>query len=81
MEEILIFFQWPAMALTLLSAWLVASQSKSKRGLGFWSFIISNFLWVLWAWQVQAYAVILMQIGLLLLNIRGLYKNAFNKDK
>ena len=69
------FLQWPAMVTTLISAWLVASQSKQKRGLGFWSFIISNVLWVLWGWHDGAYALILMQIGLLFLNIRGAIKN------
>ena len=74
-EEILNFLQWPAMATTLLSAWLVASQSKQKRGLGFWIFIVSNILWVFWGWHDGAYALITMQIGLLLLNIRGAFMN------
>ena len=74
-EEILNFLQWPAMATTLLSAWLVASQSKQKRGLGFWIFIVSNILWGFWGWHDSAYALIIMQIGLLLLNIRGAFKN------
>ena len=74
-EEILNFLQWPAMATTLLSAWLVASQSKQKRGLGFWIFIVSNILWVFWGWHDGAYALIAMQFGLLLLNIRGAFKN------
>ena len=74
-DEILNFLQWPAMATTLLSAWLVASHSKQKRGLGFWIFIVSNILWVFWGWHDGAYALIAMQIGLLLLNIRGAFKN------
>ena len=67
--------QWPAMDTTLLSAWLVASESKHKRSLGFWIFILSNVLWVLWGWHDGAMALIAMQIGLLLLNIRGAFKN------
>ena len=74
-DEILNLLQWPAMATTLLSAWLVASQSKQKRGLGFWIFIVSNILWVFWGWHDGAYALIAMQFGLLLLNIRGAFKN------
>lgn len=74
-DEMLNLIQWPAMATTLLSAWLVASQSKHKRGLGFWIFILSNILWVLWGWHDGAIALIAMQIGLLLLNIRGAFKN------
>ena len=74
-NEILNFLQWPAMAATLLSAWLVASQTKHKRGLGFWIFIVSNVLWILWGWHDGAYALIAMQVGLLFLNIRGASKN------
>lgn len=74
-DEMLNLIQWPAMATTLLSAWLVASESKHKRGLGFWIFILSNILWVLWGWHDGAIALIAMQIGLLLLNIRGAFKN------
>ena len=74
-DEMLNLLQWPAMATTLLSAWLVASQSKHKRGLGFWLFIVSNVLWVLWGWHDGAMALIAMQIGLLMLNIRGAFKN------
>ena len=74
-DELLNFLQWPAMATTLISAWLVASQSKHKRGLGFWIFIVSNILWIFWGWHDGAYALITMQIGLFLLNIRGAFKN------
>ena len=74
-ESVIDFIQWPAMVITLISAWLVASQSKFKRSWGFWTFILSNALWVLWGWQNKAYALIFMHIGLLLLNIRGAIKN------
>ena len=74
-DELFNFLQWPAMIATLLSAWLVASQTKHKRGLGFWIFILSNILGVLWGWHDGAYALIAMQFGLLLLNIRGAVKN------
>lgn len=74
-EASLNFLQWPAMLATLISTWLVASQNKLYRRIGFWIFILSNILWVMWAIQIKSYAVILMQIGLLLLNLRGLYKN------
>ena len=74
-EAIINFIQWPAMAITLLSAWLVASQSKPKRSWGFWTFMLSDVLWMLWGWQNKAYALIFMQIGLLFLNVRGAMKN------
>jgi hypothetical protein len=67
--------QWPAMLATLLSAWLVAAQSKRRRNLGFWVFLLSNLLWIVWAWYDRAYALVILQIGLAALNIRGVKKN------
>ena len=63
------------MIATLLSAWLVAEQSKMKRQWGFWIFILSNALWVAWGWKAHAYALIILQFGLGVLNIRGVAKN------
>jgi hypothetical protein len=67
--------QWPAMAVTLVAAWLVASQSRTRRAVGFWVFIASNALWILWAWHVHAWALIALQVGLFVLNVRGARKN------
>jgi hypothetical protein len=67
--------QWPAMAVTLLAAWLVASRSKARRQAGFWIFIASNALWIVWAWHAQAWALIALQVGLFVMNIRGTVKN------
>jgi hypothetical protein len=67
--------QWPAMLVTLSAAWLVASQRKSKRNWGFWLFILSNLLWIAWGLYDHAYALIALQMGLALLNIRGAVKS------
>jgi len=67
--------QWPAMVATLLSAWLVAGQSKWQRQSGFWIFLLSNVLWVSWGWYAKAYALIVLQFGLAALNVRGVAKN------
>jgi hypothetical protein len=68
-------FQWPAMVVTVIAAWLTASQTKRKREAGFWCFLVSNVLWIIWGVHDEAYAVILLQILLAALNIRGVYKN------
>ena len=67
--------QWPAMLVTVVSAWLVASQAKRKREVGFWCFLLSNVLWVIWGVHDHAYALIALQIALAVLNVRGAYKN------
>lgn len=75
MDSFLNALQWPAMAVTLLSAWLVGSQSKPKRSIGFWFFIASNIMWIVWGWHDGALALITLQIGLFALNVRGAMKN------
>ena len=67
--------QWPAMAVTLVSAYLVGAQSKTQRQWGFWFFLVSNVLWVAWGWHASAWALIILQFGLAALNIRGVAKN------
>jgi hypothetical protein len=67
--------QWPAMAVTLFAAWLVASRKKERRAQGFWWFIASNVLWIIWGWHVHAWALIALQVGLFALNVRGALKN------
>ena len=67
--------QWPAMLLTVLAAWLVGSRSARKRTIGFWVFLASNVLWVVWGWSARAWALIILQICLAVLNIRGAKKN------
>ena len=67
--------QWPAMIVTTLAAWLIASQAKRRRQLGFWCFLVSNVLWIAWGWHAHAYALIVLQIALAFLNVRGARKN------
>ena len=67
--------QWPAMVVTVAAAWLVASASRRKRTLGFWVFILSNVLWSIWGWYSSAYALIVLQVCLAVMNARGVYKN------
>ena len=67
--------QWPAMLVTVIAAWLVASQKKFKRNWGFWLFLSSNVLWIVWGWHDSAYALIVLQVALAALNIRGAMKN------
>jgi hypothetical protein len=67
--------QWPAMAVTLFAGWLVASRRSSRRGAGFWLFIVSNVLWIAWAWHARAWALIALQAGLFAMNVRGAIKN------
>ena len=69
------FLQWPAMAVTLVAAWLVGSRDRHRREIGFWVFLASNVLWIAWAWPARAWAVVLLQVGLAAMNIRGARRN------
>jgi hypothetical protein len=68
--------QWPAMAVSLLAAWLIGSSRENRRNIGFWCFLLSNALWIAWGWHDEAYALIALQIGLAIMNIRGVSKTA-----
>jgi hypothetical protein len=67
--------QWPAMVVTVVAVWLVASQAKRKREAGFWCFILSNVLWIMWGVHDHAYALVALQVALAALNVRGAHKN------
>ena len=40
--------QWPAMVVTLWASWCVASKSEGRRNYGFWLFLVSNAMWIVW---------------------------------
>ncbi|MET1070841.1 hypothetical protein C9I50_21135 [Pseudomonas prosekii] len=67
--------QWPAMLVTVLAAWLIGSQRPKRRMTGFFCFILSNILWSIWGFYAEAYALIVLQICLCLMNLRGCKKN------
>jgi len=68
--------QWPAMLITVTAAWFVASTQPRRRRIGFWLYLVSNGLWVTWGLHTHAYALILLQVCLATLNIRGERKAA-----
>lgn len=76
MIDLIDALQWPAMAVTITAGWLVASRQPSRRRIGFYSFLLSNALWVAWGWNDGAYALITLQCCLVVSNVRGLYRSA-----
>lgn len=69
------FIQWPAMLGTVIAAWLIGAQSRHRRKLGIWCFMLSNALWIAWGRHDQAYALIALKLAQAALNIRGAHKN------
>jgi len=72
--------QWPAMLLTIIAAWMVSSGRKFKRNWGFWIFLMSNALWIVWAVGDRAYAMIVLQVCLAVMNVRGVRMNDTSED-
>lgn len=66
--------QWPAMLITVLASWLVASKPRRRRHLGFCTFLVSNALWIAWAIPAGAYALVTLQGVLVVTNVRGIIK-------
>lgn len=67
--------QWPAMAVTLVAAYMVGARHARRRIIGFWVFILSNALWITWGLHDGAWALIGLQAGLCAMNIRGIVRN------
>ena len=66
--------QWPAFAASVAAAYLVGSNAKGRRNAGFWVFLLSNVLWVVWGIHTSAWALLALQFCLAALNVRGLFK-------
>jgi hypothetical protein len=75
MDDWLAWLEWPAMAISLVAAWLIASKQARKRIVAFVLLILGNVLWIGWGWGDGAYALIALNAGLMALNIRGILKN------
>ncbi|MEJ7805767.1 MAG: hypothetical protein WKG03_07600 [Telluria sp.] len=75
MEAFFSYLEWPAMAVTLAAAWWMGSKKPDKRILAFWLLIGGNVMWIAWGWGDEAWALIVLNVGLLALNIRGIIKN------
>jgi predicted Kef-type K+ transport protein len=71
--------QWPAMLVTVMAAWLVGSTHAARRKAGFWVFLLSNLLWVIWGIGAGAIALVLLQFALAAMNTRGMIKNQRNE--
>ncbi|MBV6822098.1 hypothetical protein [Pseudomonas sp. PD9R] len=74
------WLQWPAMLVTVLAAWMIGSRRPHRRVLGFSCFIVSNVLWSIWGFHSQAYALIVLQFCLFVMNLRGFHKNTETHD-
>ena len=75
MEGFIDFLQWPAMVVSLYAAFMVGSKKAGKRIFGFWMFILSNVLWIIWGVHDEAWALISLQVALMAMNARGIFKN------
>ena len=74
-DTLIDFLQWPAMIVTLCAAFLVGARHARRRIVGFYTFILSNALWIIWGVHDGAWALIALQAGLLAMNVRGIWRN------
>ena len=75
MSDYIDLLQWPAMVVTLFGAYWLASRKPGRRMFGFWMMVLSNLMWIAWGWSDEAWALIVLQVGLMALNARGIIKN------
>lgn len=75
MQDWIDWLEWPAMMLTVVAAWCIGSRQPARRRVGFCCFIASNLLWAAWGWHAEAWALIILQFTLCVMNLRGWKKN------
>lgn len=63
------------MAVTLVAAFLVGARHALRRTFGFYTFILSNILWIAWGLHDEAWALIALQAGLFGMNVRAIVRN------
>ena len=51
----------------------LAEATQTQRR--FLAFLLSNLLWIVWGWYARAYALIILQVCLAVINVRGAQKN------
>ena len=73
--EWLNLLQWPAMVVTVGASWLVGATHEGRRNAGFWIFLLSNALWLVWAVFEGAPALVALRLVLAAMNIRGALKS------
>ena len=69
------------MAVTVVASWLVASTAEGNRNAGFWVFLLSNVMWVVWGYHSGAPALITLQACWTAMNIRGAIKSRAEAKK
>ena len=75
MEEFFALLEWPAMAISLAAAWWMGSTKAKKRIVAFVLLIVGNLMWIAWGYGEGAWALIALNVGLLALNVRAIFKN------
>lgn len=75
MENLFAMLEWPAMAVSLAAAYWMGSTKAKKRIVAFLMLILGNLMWIAWGWGEQAWALIALNVGLMALNVRAIFKN------
>ena len=75
MENFFAMLEWPAMAVSLAAAYWMGSTKAKKRIVAFLMLIVGNLMWIGWGWGEQAWALIALNVGLMALNVRAIFKN------
>ena len=81
MTDLINAIQWPAMLVTVGASWLVGSTHRHRRSVGFWLFVASNALWVVWGVHGGAPALVVMQVCLAAMNVRGMLKATSSPER
>jgi hypothetical protein len=73
--RLFILIQWTGALVALVGSFLVGCGDPRERFWGFWLFLFSNVLWILWARRHAAWGLLVMQLAFCVTSVRGIIGN------
>ena len=69
-----LFLEWGGALIGLFGAALLASQVSFSRW-GWAAFLLANWFFIAWALRIDAFGLLLQQVGFMLTSLVGLYRS------
>ncbi len=71
----MVTLSWIAMCIALFGSLCVGSDKAFDRFIGFCAFMVSNVLWMIFAFATQSWPLFIMNMAFTVTSLRGLYDN------
>ena len=70
--------EWIGTALSLLGAFLLATNSKVSK-VGWWAFLAANVVMITFAWSIHRHGLLLQNVGFMFTSLLGIYRSTTSR--